>query len=68
MQEQNASRSKKSVQNTEEEFYADTLELETKKRAAKMLNQDEGIFTHAFLGGLNMEEGIFDKTALFKTK
>lgn len=59
---------KKSIKNMEEEFYADTMEEETKKETSEAMNREMGIFGHAFADGLNREQGIFDKTALFKTK
>ena len=52
----------------ETDFYADTMEHEKKTEAFTDINRDKGIFANKFATGLNCDEGIFDKTAIFKTK
>ena len=52
----------------ETDFYADTMEHETKNQPFKDINCSKGIYTNKFEDGLNREQGIFEKTALFITK
>lgn len=68
MQQVNTDSKKKNMQNSQEEFYADTMEAETKQKAAVSINCEKGIFAHAFADGLNRDKGIFDQAALFRTK
>lgn len=59
---------KKKKPDAEEAFFADTMEEERKIRSLSDLNREKGIFTNAFADGLNRDEGIFNKTAIFKVK
>lgn len=52
----------------ETDFYADTMERETTVQSFSNINRDKGIFKNKYAEGLNLEKGIFEKTALFITK
>lgn len=57
---------KKQEVNTD--FYADTMEHEKVSKAFGDMNREKGIFVNQFEDGLNRNRGIFDSTAVFKTK
>ena len=59
---------KKKKQNTEIDFFANTMEQERTTKALGDFNCQRGIFENAYAKGLNKEEGIFNRTAIFKTK
>lgn len=55
-------------QRPDTEYYADTLEQEEKKQKYFSLNREEGILVNQLDDGLNREQSIFDRTALYLTK
>lgn len=59
---------KKPKQRPDTEYYADTLEQEEKEQKQLPLNREEGILVNKLADGLNTEQSIFDRTALFLTK
>ena len=60
--------SKKMVPKSGEDYYADTMEYEKGVTKQEALNCEKGVFQNKFTDGLNTEESIFDKTALFIKK
>lgn len=59
---------KKKTQSTDIDFFADTMEQERITKALGDFNCQRGIFENAYAKGLNKEEGIFNSTAIFKTR
>ena len=58
---------KKNNQDREQEFYADTMDMERATRELEDFNSQRGIFQNAYAKGLNKEEGVFNSTAIFKS-
>ncbi len=58
---------KEKKQYPEVEFYADTMEQEEKKKEISFLNKEKGILVNEFEKGLNRDQGVFDRTAVFRT-
>ncbi len=49
------------------EFYADTMEQEKKNREMGSINTEKGIMVNELGKGLNRDQGVFDRTAIFQT-
>ena len=59
-------RTKKKQNN--EDAYADFFELERKQKHMSALNMDSSVMQETVFKGINSEQSIFDKTAVFHTK
>ena len=47
------------------EFYADTMEEETKRGSIEFMNKNKSAFESSTANGINKSRGVFDSTAIF---
>lgn len=49
------------------DFYADTMEMEKKKKASEDFNCQKSVYENSYSKGLNNNGGVFNSSAIFKT-